>query len=72
MAEKPIRVGELVKTKAITRAQVEVAAASIFDGKTALALSDGYALLMPDLAKMTPYSREAIMTALIEAGAVKA
>jgi hypothetical protein len=30
-----------------------------------------YALVLPDLAKMTPFAREAIMSMLIEAGAVK-
>ena len=30
-----------------------------------------YALVLPDLAKMTSYTRQAIMSAVIEAGAVK-
>jgi hypothetical protein len=34
-------------------------------------VSDGYELILPDLAKMTPFTREAIMSAMIEAGAVK-
>jgi hypothetical protein len=65
------RVGDLVKTKEITRDQVLAAVATIFDGRTTLPLSDGYALILPDLSKLTPFAREAIMTALIEAGAVK-
>ena len=69
MSEK--RVGDLVKTKEITRDQVLAAVATIFDGRTTLPLSDGYALILPDLSKLTPFAREAIMTALIEAGAVK-
>jgi len=28
-------------------------------------------VILPDLSKITPYTREAIMTAVIEAGAVK-
>ena len=32
---------------------------------------DAYALVLSDLSKMTPFTREAIMTAMIEAGAVK-
>ena len=47
------------------------AVATLFDGRTTLPLSDGYALILPDLSKMTPFAREAIMSAVIEAGAVK-
>ena len=71
MSEKPARVGDLVKAKEITRDQVLAAVATIFDGRTTLPLSDGYALVLPDLSKMTPFTREAIMTAMIEARAVK-
>ena len=71
MSEKPARVGDLVKAKKITRDQVLAAVATIFDGRTAVPVSDAYALILPDLSKMTPFSREAIMTALIEAGAGK-
>ena len=47
------------------------AVATIFDGRTTPPVSDGYELILPDLAKMTPFTREAIMSAMIEAGAVK-
>ena len=71
MSEKPARVGDLVKAKEITRDQVLAAVATVFDGQTAVPVSDCYALILPELAKMTPFTREAIMSALIEAGAVK-
>ena len=71
MSEKPVRVGDLVKAKEITRDQVLAAVATIFDGRTTVPLSDGHALILPDLAKMTPFAREAIVSTLIEAGAVK-
>jgi hypothetical protein len=45
--------------------------AAIFDGRTAVPVSDAYAVILPDLSKMTPFTREAIMATLIEAGAVK-
>ena len=71
MPEKPARVGDLIKAKEIERDDVAAAIATVFDGKTALPLPGGCGLILPDLAKMSPYSREAIMTALIEAGAMK-
>ena len=71
MSDKPVRVGDLVKAKEITRDQVLAAVATIFDGRTTLALPNGYELILPDLSKMTPFTREAIMTAMIEAGARK-
>jgi hypothetical protein len=42
----------------------------VFDGKTALALPNGYEVILPDLA-MTAYSRGATMGALIEGKARK-
>ena len=71
MSEKPTRIGDLVKAKEITRDQVLAVVATIFDGQTTVPVSDGYALILPDLSKMTPFTREAIVSALIEAGAVK-
>jgi hypothetical protein len=71
VSEKPVRVGDLVKAKELTHDQVLAAVAAIFDGRTTLPLSDGYALILPDRSKMTPFTREAIMSAMIEAGAVK-
>ena len=71
MAENTTRVGDLIKAKEITRDQVLEAVATIFDGRTTVPVSDGYALVLPDLSKMTPFAREAIMSAVIEAGAVK-
>ena len=71
MSEKPVRVGDLVKAKEITRDQVLAAVATIFDGQTAVPASYGYEVIPPDLSKTTPFTREAIMTAMIEAGAVK-
>ena len=71
MSEKPVRVGELINAKEITRDQVLAAVATIFDGRTAVHVSDGYARILPDLAKMPSFTREAIMSAMIEAGAVK-
>ncbi len=71
MSEKPVRVGDLVKAKEITRDQVLAAVATIFDGRTTVPVSDAYEVILPDLSKMTPFTREAIMTAMIEAGAVK-
>jgi hypothetical protein len=41
MAEKPVRVGDLIKAKEITRDQVLAAVASIFNGRTTLPVSDG-------------------------------
>jgi hypothetical protein len=38
VSEKPVRVGDLVKAKEITRDQVLEAVATIFDGKTAHSL----------------------------------
>ena len=67
MSEKPVRVGELINAKEITRDQLLAAVATIFDGRTTLPVS----LILPDLAKMTPFTREAIMSAMIEAEAVK-
>lgn len=43
----------------------------MFDGKIALELAGGYEHILPDRAKMTVYSREAIISALIEGMAVK-
>jgi hypothetical protein len=36
-----------------------------------LSSPDGYALILPDLSKMTPFTREAIMSAVIEGMARK-
>jgi hypothetical protein len=48
---------------------VVAAIATVFDGKSTLALGEGgHALILPDLAKMTPFAREAIMSTLIETG----
>ena len=71
MAENTTRVGDLVKAKEITRDQVLAAVATLFDGRTTMPVSDGYALILPDLSKMTPFTREAIMSAVIEARAAK-
>ena len=71
MSEKPVRVGDLVKAKEITRDQVLAAVATIFDGRTTLPVSSAYEVILPDLSKMTPFTREAIMSAVIEARAVK-
>jgi hypothetical protein len=71
VSEKPIRAGDLTKVKELTRNQVLAAVATIFDGRTTVSVSDAYALILPDLIKMTPFTREAITTAVIEAGAVK-
>ena len=72
MSEKPVRVGDLIKAKEVSRDDVEAAIATVFDGKTTLPLGrGGYALVLPDLAKMTPFAQEAIISMLIEAGAVK-
>jgi hypothetical protein len=72
MPEKPMRVGDLIKAKDILREDVVAAIATVFDGKSTLALGEGgHALILPDLAKMMPFAREAIMSTLIEAGAVK-
>jgi hypothetical protein len=62
-------VGELVKDKAITREDVEKAAARVFDGKTVLELRDGHALVPPDFERLSPHAREAITTALLLAKA---
>jgi hypothetical protein len=43
----------------------------VFDGKTALELAGGYEHILPDRAKTTPFSREAIISALIEGKARK-
>jgi len=50
----------------IKREDVVAAISTVFDGKTALSLPGGYELISPDLGKMTSYSREAILSALIE------
>ena len=71
MAENTTRVGDLVKAKEITRGQVLAAVATIFNGRTAVPVSDGYALVLPDLSKRTPFTRETILSAMIEAGAVR-
>jgi hypothetical protein len=71
VSRSEICVGDLVKAKEITRDQVLAAVATIFDGQTAVSVSDAYVLILPDLAKMTPFSREAIMSALIEGKARK-
>ena len=41
------------------------------DVRTTLPVSDGYEVILPDLSKVTPFVREAIMSAMIEVGAVK-
>jgi hypothetical protein len=71
MPEKPTRVGDLIKAKAILREDVVAAIATVFDGKSTLPLPGGHTLVLPDIEKMTPYTREAILTALIEARPVK-
>ena len=65
------RVGDLIKANEVLREDVVAAISTVFDGKTALPLPNGYELILPDLAKMTPFAREAIMPALIEARTVK-
>ncbi len=64
-ADEAPDVGMLIRTSKVSRRDVEEAAARLFDGKTPLPLADGHALILPDLKKMTVYSREAIMTALL-------
>ena len=59
-------VGDLIKAKEIQREDVVAAISALFDGKTALPLPGGYELILPDLARMTTFSREAIISALIE------
>jgi hypothetical protein len=72
VSERPTRVGDLIKAKGVSRDDVEAAISSLFDGKTTRSLGERvYALVLPDLAKMTPFAREAIMSAVIEVGAVK-
>ena len=60
------RVGDLIKAKEVLREDVVAAIATVFDGKTTLPLPNGYELILPDLSKMTPFAREAILSALIE------
>lgn len=43
----------------------------MFDGKIALELAGGYEHILPDRAKTTPFSLEAIISALIEGKARK-
>ena len=71
MAENTTRVGDLVKAKELTRDQVLAAVVTIFDGRTTLPVSNAYEVILPDLSKLAPFAREAIMSAMIEAGAVK-
>jgi len=66
------RVGDLVKAKEIAREDVAAAIAGLFEGRTALPLGQGgYELILPDLAKMAAFSREAIISALTEGKARK-
>ena len=60
------RVGGLIKVKEVSREDVVAAISGLFDGKTALPLPGGYELILPELAKMTAFSREALLSALIE------
>src|SRR5918997_880850 len=69
--EATIRAAESGGAKEITRDQVLAAVATIFDGRTTVPVSDGYALILPDLSKLTPSAREANISMLTEAGAVK-
>ena len=71
MAETAARVSDLIKAKEITREDVVAAISAVFDGKTALPLPGGYEMILPELAKMTSYSREALLSALIEGKARK-
>jgi hypothetical protein len=71
VADAPTRVGDFSKAKDVKREDVVAAIATVFDGNITLPLPGGHALVLPDIEKMTPYTREAIMTALIEAGTVK-
>ena len=71
MGENTTRVGDLIKAKEIKREDVAAAISGLFDGKTALPLSNDYELILPDLSKMTAFSCEAIMSALIEGKARK-
>jgi hypothetical protein len=41
MPEKPTRVGDLIKAKEVSREDVEAAIATVFDGKSTLALGGG-------------------------------
>lgn len=59
-ASDATRVGDLVK------ADVEEAIAGLFDARMTLPLPGGYELILPEFAKMTAYTRTAILTALIE------
>ena len=68
MPEKAVRVGGLIKAKEITRDQVLAALATISDGRTTVPVSDTYAVILPDLSNITPFTREAIMMVLIKAG----
>ena len=63
------RVGDLIKAKEVLREDVVAAISTVFDGKTTLPLPNGYDLILPDLSRMTPFAREAILSALIEARA---
>jgi hypothetical protein len=60
------RVGDLVKAKELRSEDVEEAIAGLFNGRTTLPLPGGYKLILPEFAKMTAYTRTAILTALIE------
>jgi hypothetical protein len=66
MAENTTRVGDLIKAKEVKREDVVAAIATVFNGKAALPLPNGYELVLPDLSKMTAFSREALLSALIE------
>ena len=58
--------GDLIKAKDQKREDVVAAISALFDDKIALPLPGGYELIVPELGKMTAYSREAILPALIE------
>ena len=66
MAENTTRVGGLIKAKEVKREDVAAAISTVFRRQDRLPLPNGYELVLPDLPKMTVFSREAIISALIE------
>ena len=51
------RVGDLIKAKDVKREDVVTAISAVFGGKGALPWPNGYELDLPDLGKMTAFSR---------------
>jgi hypothetical protein len=52
-----------VKAKAVTREDVEEAAAKLFDGATPLVIKDGAVVAFPNWRDLTPHVQSAILTA---------